>query len=439
MKRISPCVLRASLLTASLAIVATTATFLSPTPQVRAAWQQQDSPKAVIDEAWQIVNREYVDGTFNKNDWQAVRTSLITPDYNSKEQAYGALRKALKLLEDPYTRFMDPKQFESLTSQTSGDLEGVGIRLEAEAKTKILTVVEPLPNSPASRADIRSGDRVLFIDGRSTKGMSVEEASSLIRGKGGTPITLKIERDSKLITLPLIRAKIELQAVRYSVAQEGSIRVGFMRLNEFSSHAADQMRQAITNLKKERVDGFVLDLRGNPGGLLQASIEISRMWIDQGGIVKTVNRKGSKEETVANRTAMTDLPLVILVDKNSASSSEILTGALKDNGRATIIGTQTFGKALVQSVHPLADGSGLAVTIAHYYTPNGTDISQKGIEPDIEAPMSREQLERLYTNPKLLGTLDDPQYVRAVSTLAKLSSQKNLGQKSGQKTPQMSN
>jgi carboxyl-terminal processing protease len=127
------------------------------------------------------------------------------------------------------------------------------------------------------------------------------------------------------------------------------------------------------------------------------------------------------------------------VDKNSASSSEILTGALKDNSRATVIGTQTFGKALVQSVHPLADGSGLAVTIAHYYTPNGTDISHKGIEPDIEAPMSREQLERLYTNPKLLGTLDDPQYVRAISTLTKLSSQKNLGQKPGQKSPQMSN
>jgi carboxyl-terminal processing protease len=439
MQRISPCFLRASLLTASLAMVATTAAFLSPTPQVRAAWQQQDSPKAVIDEAWQIVNREYVDGTFNKNDWQAVRTSLITPDYNSKEQAYGALRKALKLLDDPYTRFMDPKQFESLTSQTSGDLEGVGIRLEADAKTKVLTVVEPLPNSPASRADIRPGDRVVFIDGRDTKGMTVEEASSLIRGKGGTPITLKIDRDGKIITLPLIRAKIELQAVRYNVTQEGGLRVGFMRLNEFSSHAADQMRQAIKAMKQDRVEGFVLDLRQNPGGLLQSSIEISRMWIDQGGIVKTVNRKGGKEETVANRTAMTDLPLVVLVDKNSASSSEILTGALKDNGRATIIGTQTFGKALVQSVHPLADGSGLAVTIAHYYTPNGTDISHKGIEPDIAAPMSREQLEKLYTNPKLLGTLDDPQYVRAIATLNKLSSQKNLGQQSNQNPSQITN
>lgn len=420
--------LPASLLSTGLAIVAATGTLISPTSPVRAAWQQ-DSPKAVLDEAWQIVNREYVDGSFNKNDWQAVRTSLITPDYNTKEQAYGALRKALKLLEDPYTRFMDAKQFESLTSQTSGDLEGVGIRLEADTKTKVLTVVEPLPNSPASRADIRSNDKVLFIDGRTTKGMSVEDASSLIRGKGGTPITLKIERDGNLINFPLIRAKIELQAVRYSVAQEGSTRVGFMRMSEFSSHAADQMRQAIKVLQNDKVDGFVLDLRGNPGGLLQSSIEISRMWMDEGGIVKTVNRKGGSEELLANRTAISNLPLVVLVDKNSASSSEILTGALKDNKRATIIGTQTFGKALVQSVHPLSDGSGLAVTIAHYYTPNGTDISHKGIEPDISLPLTRDQLEKLYVNPRLLGTLDDPQYVRAVSTITKLISQRNLGQK----------
>jgi carboxyl-terminal processing protease len=420
--------LRASLLSTGLAIVAATGTLISPTSPVRAAWQQ-DSPKAVLDEAWQIVNREYVDGSFNKNDWQAVRTSLITPDYNSKEQAYGALRKALKLLEDPYTRFMDAKQFESLTSQTSGDLEGVGIRLEADPKTKVLTIVEPLPNSPASRADIRSNDRVLFIDGRLTKGMSVEDASNLIRGKGGTPVTLKIERNGKLINFPLVRAKIELQAVRYSLSQEGSTRMGYMRMSEFSSHAADQMRQAIKVLQKDNVNGFVLDLRGNPGGLLQSSVEIARMWMNEGAIVKTVDRKGSSEELVANRTAISDLPLVVLVDKNSASSSEILTGALKDNKRATIIGTQTFGKALVQSVHPLSDGSGLAVTIAHYYTPNGTDISHKGIEPDILLPLTREQLEKLYSNPRLLGTLDDPQYVRAVSTITKLISQRNLGQK----------
>ena len=415
-----------SLLSCTLALVAATGTLINPVDAVHAAWRQ-DSPKAIVDEAWQIVNRDYVDETFNKKDWQAIRKDLIGREYSSKEQAYTALRGALKQLDDPYTRFMDPKQYESLTSQTSGELSGVGIRLEADIKTKVLTVVEPLPNSPASTAGIRSGDRVLAIDGRSTQGMTVEEASGLIRGKEGTRITLEIGRGEKdLIKMPLVRAKIELRAVRYSSRQEGATKVGYIRLNEFSSHAADQMRQAIKSLNKEKVDSFVLDLRGNPGGLLQASVEISRMWMDQGGIVKTVDRKGGAEEISANRTAITNLPLAVLVDKNSASSSEILTGALKDNNRATIVGTDTFGKALVQSVHPLSDGSGLAVTIAHYYTPNGTDISQKGITPDIVLPLDRAQVERLSSNPKLVGTPDDPQYARAVMALQK-GSNKSAG------------
>ena len=422
-----------SLLSCTLALVAATGTLINPVDAVHAAWKQ-DSPKAIVDEAWQIVNRDYVDETFNKKDWQAIRKDLIGREYSSKEQAYTALRGALKQLDDPYTRFMDPKQYESLTSQTSGELSGVGIRLEADIKTKVLTVVEPLPNSPASTAGIRSGDRVLVINGRSTQGMTVEEASGLIRGKEGTRITLEIGRGEKdLIKMPLVRAKIELQAVRYSFRQEGSSKVGYIRLNEFSSHAADQMRQAIKSLNKEKVDSFVLDLRGNPGGLLQASVEISRMWMDQGGIVKTVDRRGGAEEISANRTAMTNLPLAVLVDKNSASSSEILTGALKDNNRATIIGTDTFGKALVQSVHPLSDGSGLAVTIAHYYTPNGTDISQKGITPDIVLPLDRTQVERLSSNPKLVGTSDDPQYARAVMALQKGANKSAMSKPIGQK------
>lgn len=425
-----------SLLSCTLALVTATGALINPVDAVYAAWKQ-DSPKAIVDEAWQIVNRDYVDETFNKKDWQAIRNDLIGREYSSKEQAYTALRGALKQLDDPYTRFMDPKQYESLTSQTSGELSGVGIRLEADIKTKVLTVVEPLPNSPASKAGIRSGDRVLSIDGRSTKGLTVEEASGLIRGKEGTRITLEIGRGEKdLIKMPLVRAKIELQAVRYSSRQEGAAKVGYIRLNEFSSHAADQMRQAIKSLNKEKVDSFVLDLRGNPGGLLQASIEISRMWMDQGGIVKTVDRRGGSEEISANRTAITNLPLAVLVDKNSASSSEILTGALKDNNRATIVGTDTFGKALVQSVHPLSDGSGLAVTIAHYYTPNGTDISHKGIAPNIVLALDRTQVERLSSNPKLVGTPDDPQYARAVIALQKGSNKSaSLGAPLGKKQP----
>jgi carboxyl-terminal processing protease len=419
----------------ALAATATLSVFGSE--QVGAALQ--DSPKVVLDEAWQIVNREYVDGSFNKTDWQAIRQQLLGRNYTSKDEAYKALRTALGRLDDPYTRFMDPKQYEALSNQTAGELSGVGIRLEVDEKTKVLTVVEPIENSPAIRAGVQSGDRILAIDGKGTKGMTVEDASNLIRGEAGSQVRLKIGRKDQEMALVLTRARIELPTVRYSVKAEGKRQVGYIRLGEFSSHAADQMRRAIQSLTDKKVDGYVLDLRGNPGGLLQASIEISRMWMDQGGIVKTVDRRGKSDAIAANRTAMTKLPLVVLVDGNSASSSEILTGALKDNGRAVVVGSQTFGKALVQSVHSLSDGSGLAVTIAHYYTPKGTDISHKGITPDIKVDLTEDDRRRISANPKLVATLEDPQYARAVAALEKLiaargpvgNQQANVGQKAG--------
>ncbi|MEB3337612.1 MAG: S41 family peptidase [Leptolyngbyaceae bacterium] len=401
------------------AIAATASlSLLSPglVPSVQAALR--DSPKAIVDEAWQIVNREYVDGSFNKVDWQTVRQGLLEKSYSSREQAYDAIRSALEKLADPYTRFMDPKQFQALSNQTAGELSGIGIRLELNEKTKVLTVLEPLENSPAIKAGIQSGDRILAINGRPTRGMSVEAASNLIRGEVGSKLTLRISRDGKDdFDLPLTRARIELATVRYARKQEENTQIGYIRLNEFSSHAGEQMRRAIRDLNAQKVDAFVLDLRGNPGGLLQASIEISRMWMETGSIVRTVDRRGNNEEIKANRTALTKLPLVVLVDGNSASSSEIVTGALKDNGRAQVVGSQTFGKALVQSVHPLSDGSGLAVTIAHYYTPKGTDISQKGITPDVKVDLTEAQRKNLITNPKLLGTKDDPQYVKAINLL----------------------
>jgi carboxyl-terminal processing protease len=391
---------------------------LSPalSPSVQASLQ--DSPKAVLDEAWQIVNREYVDTTFNHTDWQAVRHELLSRDYGSRQEAYVALRAALGRLDDPYTRFMDPDQYEQLTSQTSGELSGVGIRLQANKESGELSVVEPLPNSPAFAAGVRAGDRILAIDGKPTHGMTVEAASNLIRGEAGTRITLRIQRQGEsAFDLPLVRARIELPTVRYSFKQEGNTRIGYIRLSEFSGHATEQMRHAMEDLMKRNIDAFVLDLRGNPGGLLQASVDISRMWLKSGAIVRTVDRNGASEEIKANNTAVTDLPLAVLVDGNSASSSEILTGALKDNGRATIVGSQTFGKALVQSVHSLSDGSGLAVTIAHYYTPNGTDISHRGIAPNIQISLSDSQREHLFTAPALIATRSDPQYLGAVTAL----------------------
>ncbi|MGH1394413.1 MAG: carboxyl-terminal processing protease CtpB [Trichormus sp.] len=415
-KRYSP--LQVAMIGGAIATTATISVFGPAwTRSVRAALQ--DSPKALVDQAWQIVNSEYVDDKFNQKNWLAIRQTLLSKDYSSKEEAYVAIREALQQLNDPYTRFMDPKQFEALTSQTSGEVSGIGIRMEINEQTKRLTIVEAIENSPALKAGIKAGDEILAIDGKPTQSMKIDDASKLIRGKAGSNITLRLGRSGRTpFDVKLTRATIEVPTVYSTLKQEGNRRIGYIRLREFSGHAAEQMQRAIRDLNGKKVDAFVLDLRGNPGGLLQASIEIARMWLDEGGIVRTVNRKGVNEDTKANRTALTKLPLAVLVDGSSASASEILTGALKDNKRAVVVGSQTFGKALVQSVHELSDGSGMAVTIAHYYTPNGTDINHKGITPDIKLELTEAQERQLASNPSLIATPNDPQYSRAIAILS---------------------
>jgi carboxyl-terminal processing protease len=396
--------------------IATTVSLLGPTWCRPAHAILESSPKTVLDEAWQIVNRDYVDGSFNQVNWLTVRQELLNREYTSRQQAYAALRQALSQLGDPYTRFLDPEQFKDLTNQTAGELSGIGLQLTQDPETQGIAVAEPIPNSPAMRAGLQSGDRILEIDGQSTLGMPVDRAAEMIRGDIGTSVVLKIERDgTKPFEVNLVRSTIELQAVEYGVKQDGKTLVGYIQLKEFSSHAAEQMYRALEDLKQQNVEAFVLDLRGNPGGLLNVSVEIARMWIDRGTIVKTVDRRGNEEDLAATGMSLSDLPLAVLVDGDSASASEILAGALKDNGRATIIGTQTFGKALVQAVNSLSDGSGLAVTIAHYYTPNGTDINKTGITPDIIVPLTGKQ--RLSLSPNLRGTPSDPFYARALQAL----------------------
>jgi carboxyl-terminal processing protease len=408
--------------TGAIATTATSFCWLSLGNDLVAQASLKDNPKALVDEVWQIINREYVsvDGTFNSPSWLKLRQELLNKEYTSKEQAYTAIRNALEKLGDPYTRFMDPEQFKSLTSQTTGELSGVGIRLEQDRVTQTLTVVEPMENSPAEKAGIKPGDKLLAINGKSTRGMTVEQASVLIRGEVGTKVNLKLSRAIRGdFEIKLTRAQIELPSVRYTLNQEGNIKVGYIYLSEFSSHSPDQMRKAIQALKRQKAQAFVLDLRENPGGLLISSIEIARMWLDTGTIVRTVNRIGENDEFKANRTALTQLPLAVLVNNDSASASEILAGALQDNKRATVIGTETFGKALVQSVHDLSDGSGLAVTVAHYYTPKGTDISRKGVSPDIHI---KQKIDKQTAT--RFGTQQDALYVRAIAVLQSNVSQR---------------
>ncbi|MBP0005882.1 MAG: PDZ domain-containing protein [Cyanobacteria bacterium SBC] len=377
----------------------------------------QDSPKELIDEVWQIIDKNYVDATFNQVDWRAVRNDYLNRSYGSPEEAYDAIREMLAQLDDPYTRFMDPDEFRSMQIDTSGELTGVGIQLAQDEETNKLIVVAPIEDTPAFNAGIQSQDIIVAIDGRSTEGMDINEAVNLIRGPVGSQVVLTVRRNDREIEFPITRARIEIHPVRYSYREDLSGGIGYVRLTQFSQLAAEEMRDAILELEEQNVGGYVLDLRANPGGLLQASIEIARMWFDEGTIVSTVNRQGISEVQRANGRSLTDKPLVVLVDGGSASASEILSGALQDNGRALLVGTQTFGKGLVQSVRPVGNGSGLAVTIAKYYTPNGRDINQEGIPPDIEVELTEEDRESLRTDRTLIGTLDDPQYARAIDIL----------------------
>ena len=379
-----------------------------------------DSPKEVIDQVWQIVYRDYLDssGDYDESSWRQLRRDLLKKSFAGSAESYEAIRGMLASLNDPYTRFLDPKQFKEMRIDTSGELMGVGIQLSLDKATKELVVVSPIEGTPASRAGVLSKDVIVSIDGKSTEGMNTEDAVKLIRGPEGSAVILGLRRGDELIDVPLTRARIEINAVSYKLnTTRDQYKVGYIRLKQFNANAAKEMREAAKALEAQDVDGYVLDLRGNPGGLLEASIDIARQWLNEGIIVSTRTREGIRDVRRATGSAITDKPLVVLIDQGSASASEILSGSLQDNGRAQLVGQKTFGKGLVQAVRGLSDGSGLTVTIAKYLTPKGTDIHKNGIEPDIKSEMSEKQLKG-FTIEKL-GTSQDFQYIDAKNELIK--------------------
>ena len=377
-----------------------------------------DSPKEVIDQVWQIVYRDYLDssGDYDEKSWRQLRSKLLNKSFAGNAESYEAIRGMLASLNDPYTRFLDPKQFKEMRIDTSGELMGVGIQLSLDTKTKELVVVSPIEGTPASRAGVLSKDVIVSIDGNSTKGMSTEDAVKLIRGPEGSDVILGLRRGDQVLDVPLTRARIEINAVTYRLNKtKDQQKIGYIRLKQFNANAAKEMRQAAKSLEEQGAEGYVLDLRGNPGGLLEASIDIARQWLNEGIIVSTRTREGIRDVRRATGSAITDKPLVVLIDQGSASASEILSGSLQDNSRAELVGQKTFGKGLVQAVRGLSDGSGLTVTIAKYLTPKGTDIHKNGIEPDVTSVMTEDQLKN-FTIEKL-GSSQDSQYIDAQTLL----------------------
>ena len=382
-----------------------------------------NSYKEVIDHVWQIVYRDFLDssGKFQKSNWINLRKEVLSKTYSDSNEAYDAIRDMLSNLDDSYTRFLEPKEFNQMRIDTSGELTGVGIQIVKDKESDDLIIISPIEGTPAFDAGIKARDKILSIDDISTEGMNIEEAVKLIRGQRGTKVKLEILRGSQSFFKTLSREKIEIKSVSSKVNQtKNGLSIGYVRIKQFNANASKETRDAIKDLETKKVAGYVLDLRSNPGGLLESSIDISRHFINKGVIVSTVSKDGLKETKKGNGQALTKKPLVVLVNEGSASASEIVSGAIKDNKRGKLIGKKTFGKGLVQSMRTLVDGSGLTVTVAKYLTPNGTDINKSGIIPDIEV--------RMNINPILqreIGTRKDKQYRAGEKELINIINRKN--------------
>jgi carboxyl-terminal processing protease len=369
----------------------------------------------VAQQVWEIVNKDYVDGTFNNQDWKAVRDRFDKPTKDTK-QSYENVRKMLETLGDPYTRFLDPEQYKALQTTTTGELSGVGIIVGLDPDTKRVVVISPVEGTPAARAGIKARDFIVQVDDKPTKNVTLEEVTKLIQGRKGTKVTMVLEREKKELTVTLQRDRIEIDPVIAEVKNDKGFKVGYARLSTFNANAVDKMRKAIQEENDKGVDGYIMDLRANPGGLFTAGLDIARLWLDKDQtIIKTVYREGKQDIIRADRPSLTNKPLVVLVDGGTASSSEILAGALQDNKRAILVGTKTFGKGLIQQVYTLNTsedgGIGVAVSIAKYQTPSGADIHKKGIKPDVPVELSKE-----FTADQI-ATSKDNQYAKALEVL----------------------
>ena len=322
----------------------------------------------------------------------------------------------LSNLDDPYTRFLDPKEFNQMRIDTSGELTGVGIQIAKDKDSDSIIIISPIEGTPAYEAGIKARDKILSIDNVSTKGLNIEDAVKLIRGRRGTKVKLEILRNGNSFYKSLLRERIELKSVTSKINEtKDGLLIGYVRLKQFNANASREMKDTLKDLEIKKVSGYVLDLRSNPGGLLESSIDISRQFIDKGIIVSTLSKDGLRETKRGNGKALTKKPLIVLVNEGSASASEIVSGAIRDNNRGKLVGKKTFGKGLVQSMRTLVDGSGLTVTVAKYLTPNGTDINKFGITPDIEVKMN--------SNPILqreIGTKRDRQYRAGEKELLKI-------------------
>ncbi|KAL5542454.1 hypothetical protein UlMin_010164 [Ulmus minor] len=349
-------------------------------------------------EAWRTIDRAYVDKTFNGQSWFRYRENALRNEpMNTRAETYTAIKKMMATLNDPFTRFLEPDKFKSLRSGTQGALTGVGLsigyQMKLDASPAGLVVISASPGGPANRAGISSGDIIMAIDEASTETMGIYDAADRLQGPEGSSVKLTIRSGPEIKNLALIREKVSLNPVKSRLCEVPSLgkdspKIGYIKLTSFNQNASGAVKEAIDTLRTNGVNAFVLDLRDNSGGLFPEGIEIAKFWLDKGVIVYICDSRGVRDiyDTDGSLAIAASEPLAVLVNKGTASASEILAGALKDNKRAVLFGEPTFGKGKIQSVFELSDGSGLVVTVARYETPAHTDIDKVGVIPDHPLP-----------------------------------------------------
>ncbi|MDR2426047.1 MAG: S41 family peptidase [Endomicrobium sp.] len=352
-----------------------------------------DKLKIMID-VMEIINASYVSET------------------NPKDLATGAIKGVVRTL-DPFSQYMEEKDYKEMKNETEGSYSGIGLRIMV--KNGFITVVSPLPGTPAYKAGILPEDRIIKIDDKSAINMSSDEAVNLMRGKSGTKVKVTMARDSikKEIEFELTREKIKIETVKFTMLED---KTAYIRLSEFNAQSAVDIQKTLSDYSKKGMNALILDLRNNPGGLLDSAIDICSIFIKEQTVVLTTKGRVEelkKEYSSKGEGEFTQVPLVILVNRGSASASEIVSGALQDLKRALIIGANTFGKGSVQSVIPLSDGSALRLTVAKYYLPSGRPIihsdeknAKNGITPDIEIEVSPEDEVKLYAQSEMIFSKD---------------------------------
>jgi carboxyl-terminal processing protease len=328
--------------------------------------------REAIGEAWDIIFNDYVDQS----------------RLDSANMSRAAIEGMIQALDDPYTSYLDAEEYILGTSLLEGSYNGIGAYVTV--KDEQITIIAPIADSPADKAGIKAGDVILEIDGEPVTGLSLVEAIIKIRGPQGTAVRLLVlhEGETVPVEIEIIRATLEIPSVRYEMRGD----IGYINITEFTEQTPDELDAALQNLTDNEAAGIILDLRGNPGGLLDAVVDVASFFLSEGVVVKVRNNQGQiTEYEVKKDRPENDLPMEVLVDNASASGSEVLAGALQDHGRATIAGTTTYGKGSVDALYPLSDGSGLYLTIARWLTPNGRLIEGQGIEPDITLQLTGDE------------------------------------------------